>query len=112
MTEPLDAVASMRAAEALDIPEIDVWASRFGLLSDANRLRLLLCLHHSPGVAVSDLAAALNMSVTAVSHALRLLRQSGWVTGTRDGKVVRYRLADDTIHEVLHSIGARHGHSP
>lgn len=81
---------------------------RFGLLSDVNRLRLLLCLHRAPDLAVSDLAAALGMSLTAVSHSLRLLRQSGWVTAVRDGKNMRYRLDDDVVHELLHSIGAQH----
>ncbi len=108
--EPLDEAASLRAAAALDIPEIAAWAARFDLLSDVNRLKLLLCLHRAPDLAVTDLAAALEMSVTAVSHALRLLRQSGCVSSTREGKSIRYRLADDTIHEVLHSIGA--GHHP
>lgn len=97
-----------RAAAALETPDIVRWANRFELLSDVNRLRLLLCLHHAPGICVTDLAAALEMTGTAVSHALRLLRNQGWVSTEREGRRVRYRLADGTVHELLHSIGATH----
>lgn len=76
-----------------------------------NRLRLLLCLHHAPGICVTDLAIALGMTGTAVSHALRLLRSRGWVTAEREGRMVRYRLTDATVHELLHSIGATHEHA-
>ncbi|MDV7267276.1 transcriptional regulator, partial [Rhodococcus oxybenzonivorans] len=41
-----------RAAAALHSPDIEGWANRFELLSDGNRLRLLLCLHHAPGICV------------------------------------------------------------
>ncbi|BAH50243.1 putative ArsR family transcriptional regulator [Rhodococcus opacus B4] len=100
-----------RAAAALHTPDIDGWAGRFELLSDGNRLRLLLCLHHAPDICVGDLAAALDMTGTAVSHALRLLRNQGWVSATRDGRSMRYRLTDDTVHELLHTIGATHYHN-
>ncbi|OYD66918.1 ArsR/SmtB family transcription factor [Rhodococcus sp. OK302] len=97
-----------RAQAALDGLDVITWANRFELLSDANRLRLLLCLHHAPGICVTDLSVALGMSGTAVSHALRLLRSQGWVTATRDGRSMRYQLAEDTVHQLLHSIGATH----
>ncbi|MCK8673157.1 ArsR/SmtB family transcription factor [Rhodococcus sp. NPDC003382] len=100
-----------RAEAALRTPDIERWAQRFELLSDVNRLRMLLCLHHAPGIRVTDLATALGMTGTAVSHALRLLRDRGWVSATRDGRAVRYRLVDDTVHEMLHSIGATHQHA-
>ena len=44
-----------------------------------------------------------------MSQALRVLRQQGWVTNTRAGRSVTYRLEDDTVHDLLHWIGARHG---
>lgn len=109
---PLEPSHAARAAAALQIDGIEAWAVRFELLSDVNRLRLLLCLHHAPDVSVTDLAVALDMSASAVSHALRLLRQQGWVTATRDGRIIRYRLVDETVHELLHSIGATHYHEP
>lgn len=92
----------------LDVAGLEHWAQRFDLLSDANRLRLLVCLHHTPGQSVTELAAAVGMSATAASHALRLLRYQGWVTAAKSGRIVRYRLADETIHRLLHWIGATH----
>ncbi|QBJ96122.1 transcriptional regulator [Rhodococcus sp. ABRD24] len=107
-TPALDPDHARRAAQALETPGIVGWANRFELLSDPNRLRLLLCLHYAPDICVTDLAAALGMTGTAVSHALRLLRQQGWVAAERSGRTVRYRLVDDTVHELLHTIGATH----
>lgn len=108
VTPPLDPEHANRAASGLDTIGIEHWAGRFDLLSDANRLRLLVCLHHAPDISVSDLAAAVGMSGSAVSQALRLLRHQGWVVAAKDGRIVRYRLADNTIHDLLHWIGATH----
>jgi DNA-binding transcriptional ArsR family regulator len=84
------------------------WTQRFDLLSDPHRLEILLCLHRAPGICVGDLAAALGRSENAVSQALRVLRQQGWVSSTRVGRSVSYRLEDETVHDLLHWIGARH----
>ncbi|MDJ0112697.1 transcriptional regulator, partial [Rhodococcus erythropolis] len=48
-----------RARAALEGLDVTSWSGRFELLSDANRLRLLLCLHHAPGICVTDLSVAL-----------------------------------------------------
>jgi DNA-binding transcriptional ArsR family regulator len=84
------------------------WTQRFDLLSDPHRLEILLCLHRAPGICVGDLAAALGRSENAVSQALRVLRQQGWVSSTRVGRSVSYRLEDEIVHDLLHWIGARH----
>ena len=98
-----------RAASALADVDISGWTLRFDLLSDPNRLEILLGLHRAPGICVGDLAAALGRSENAVSQALRVLRQQGWVSSTRVGRQVSYRLEDHTIHDLLHWIGAAHG---
>ena len=41
-------------------------------------------------------------------QALRVLRQQGWVGSERVGRQVCYRLEDETVHDLLHWIGARH----
>ncbi len=97
------------ASSALSDVDIAGWTLRFDLLSDPNRLEILLGLHRAPGICVGDLAAALNRSENTVSQALRVLRQQGWVTSTRVGRQVSYRLEDHTVHDLLHWIGARHG---
>ncbi|MGV0813812.1 metalloregulator ArsR/SmtB family transcription factor [Mycolicibacterium boenickei] len=98
-----------RASSALADVDTSQWAQRFDLLSDPHRLEILLSLHRAPDICVSDLAAALGRSENAVSQALRVLRDQGWVSSTRVGRMVRYRLDDDIVHDLLHWIGARHG---
>lgn len=97
-----------RASSALADVDTSGWAQRFDLLSDPHRLEILLGLHRAPGICVSDLATALGRSENAVSQALRVLRDQGWVTATRVGRTVNYRLDDETVHDLLHWIGARH----
>lgn len=80
------------------------WADRFAVLADPSRLTLLVCIHYAREICVSDLAMAAGMTDTAVSQALRLLRAHGLVTAHRTGRVVRYRLADATVHELIHHV--------
>ncbi len=103
-----------RAREAVAavtlVPDVDFWAQRFALLSDSNRLRILLAMHRAPGITVTSLAEALDMSSSAVSHALRLLRGHNWVRVQRDGRNMRYYLDDPVVHSMLHGIGGTHAH--
>ena len=108
MDGPGDQMKVERASSALADVDITGWTQRFDLLSDPNRLEILLCLHRAPGICVGDLAAALGRSENAVSQALRVLRQQGWVTSTRVGRLVSYRLEDHIVHDLLHWIGAAH----
>lgn len=80
------------------------WAERFSVLADPSRLTLLVCIHYAREICVSDLAVAAGMTDTAVSQALRLLRAHGLVTAQRTGRIVRYRLADATVHELIHHV--------
>lgn len=106
----VDPRAVADAVVAIDeVDDLEGWAGRFALLSDPTRLRLLFALHRTGGLCVSDLAAAVGMSDSSVSHALRLLRERGWVRSEREGRLVVYRLDDETVHELLHRIGAGHG---
>ncbi|BBZ17302.1 ArsR/SmtB family transcription factor [Mycolicibacterium gadium] len=104
----VDAVVR-RASSALADVDTGGWAQRFDLLSDPHRLEILLVLHRAPGINVGDLASVLGRSENAVSQALRVLRQQGWVSSTRVGRAVSYRLEDEIVHDLLHWIGARHG---
>jgi DNA-binding transcriptional ArsR family regulator len=80
------------------------WAQQFALLADPNRLAILLAIHHAPEICVTDLAVATGINDTTVSQALRLLRGHQVVTARRDGRVIRYRLADEDIHTLLHQL--------
>lgn len=104
-----DKVEQARAVVGRDKDAVLLWAARFDLLSDPNRLRLLMAIHAAPEICVTDLARATAMSDTAVSQALRLLRSQRWVRTRREGRMVLYTLDDHTVHELLHMLGAGHG---
>lgn len=108
MDGPGDDEKVEKASSALSDVDISGWTQRFDLLSDPNRLAILLGLHRAPDIFVGDLATALGRSENAVSQALRILRAQGWVSSTRAGRGVSYRLEDHTVHDLLHWIGAAH----
>jgi DNA-binding transcriptional ArsR family regulator len=72
-------------------------------LSAPSRLRILARLHTGPA-SVNEIAAAVGMESSAVSHQLRLLRHLGLVTGQRDGRQVVYELYDDHVAELLEQV--------
>jgi DNA-binding transcriptional ArsR family regulator len=69
-------------------------------LSTPSRLRILGQLHSGPSP-VNELAAAVGMEPSAVSHQLRVLRHLGLVVGRRDGRQIVYDLYDDHVGELL-----------
>jgi DNA-binding transcriptional ArsR family regulator len=77
------------------------WAQRFAVLSDPTRLRLLLCIRAAGPISVSDLAAAASLNDATVSQTLRFLRASNTVATERDGRVIRYEIADPVIGDLL-----------
>jgi ArsR family transcriptional regulator, lead/cadmium/zinc/bismuth-responsive transcriptional repressor len=93
------------AIEAIGAPEaVRAWADRFSLLADPGRLALLLALHRAGPLAVSDLAVATGMNDPAVSQALRLLRTAEVVAGEKEGRIVRYRVIDPAVLELLKQV--------
>ncbi|MFD9892385.1 ArsR/SmtB family transcription factor [Amycolatopsis sp. NPDC059027] len=91
---------------------IDEWARRFSVVADPSRLALLVSIHYAREISVTDLAAVTGMSDTAVSQALRLLRAHGLVAAQRTGRVVRYRLADEDVHELIHRVRPHPAETP
>jgi DNA-binding transcriptional ArsR family regulator len=90
-------------------PEIiDDWAELFQALADTNRLRMLLAIHHSPGINVTDLAEAVGMGANATSHALAALRLRGIIRSERVGRERRWSITSEQIHALLHQVGATH----
>lgn len=76
-------------------------ADVFALLSDSSRVRVLFALLEVGEACVCDLAEMVGMSQSALSHALRLLRTAGVVVNRRDGRTMRYRLADSHVRLLL-----------
>ena len=95
-------------ARALMVPEERALAlaATFRALADPTRVRLISMLA-SMELCVGDLAAALGMSVSAVSHQLRLLRDLRLVRSRRDGRHVFYALDDEHI-TMLYQGGLEH----
>jgi DNA-binding transcriptional ArsR family regulator len=79
---------------------VDQLADLFHLLGDATRLRIVLACLEQP-IAVGDIAAALALSSSLVSHHLRLLRAARIVKAERQGKQVFYSAADAHISGLL-----------
>ena len=69
-------------------------------LATPSRLRILARLHAGPA-SVSELAEAVDMEGSAVSHQLRVLRHLGLVVGERSGRRVVYELHDHHVAELL-----------
>jgi ArsR family transcriptional regulator, lead/cadmium/zinc/bismuth-responsive transcriptional repressor len=90
-----------------DVEQVHREAERFALLGDPSRLMLLLAIDAAADISVTDLAIAAGMNDTAVSQALRLLRTAGIVAGRKDGRVVRYRLADEQVALLLRDVRNR-----
>jgi DNA-binding transcriptional ArsR family regulator len=94
------------AIEALaDQTAIHQWSSRFSVLADLTRLRVLLCIQAAGPISVSDLAVATDLNDDTTSQALRFLRASQVVATDREGRIVRYRIADSTIADLLDRVG-------
>jgi len=69
-------------------------------LATPSRVRILGRLRQSP-CSVSELAMAVAMEQSAVSHQLRILRHLGLVAGERDGRRIVYTLHDDHVAVLL-----------
>ena len=78
-------------------------ADIFRQLGDASRIRIFWLLCHCEECVV-NIAAMLNMSSPAVSHHLRVLKDSGLLDSRRDGREVYYRAADGPQSRLLHEM--------
>ena len=85
------------------VEECKIVADLFKQLSDGSRLRILWFLCHCEEC-VSNISAAMQMSDPAVSHHLKLLKNTGLIVSRRDGKEIYYRLADTQAAEYIHRI--------
>lgn len=93
-------------ARGLDEASLQALADLFQHLSDPRRLRLLLILSKGEH-AVGGLAAALGVTISAVSHQLQTLRHARLVACRREGKKILYHL-DDAHVEQLVRMGREH----
>ena len=90
-----------RVREALpDVEPIYEVSELFRVFGDSTRSRMICALSISE-LCVGDLAALLSMTQSAISHQLRILKNSRLVKSRREGKVVYYALADEHIQQLF-----------
>ena len=94
--ERLKAVADKLPPEEhlLDLAEL------FKIFGDSTRIRILFVLSRSE-LCVYDIAEALSMTPSAVSHQLRVLKASRLVKPRREGKTVFYSLDDEHVRKII-----------
>ena len=88
---------------ALDMPDEEILydlADLFKIFSDTTRVKILFALTTGE-MSVNDLSDAATLSQSAVSHQLRILKQTHLVRFRRDGKQIIYSLSDDHVHTML-----------
>ena len=95
--------------QAVALPDDEVLyelADLFRVFGDSTRIKILYALHDNE-LCVQDIANAVALSQSAVSHQLRVLKDSKLVRFRREGKTVYYALDDDHVRSIL-SMGMDH----
>lgn len=96
-----DAAQGAVPDEHLSADDAERLASRFQLLSDTGRLRILYLLQHEGPKRVGAIAEDIDASESATSHQLRQLKLAGLVRAIRQGREIHYRIADSHIRLLL-----------
>lgn len=89
-----------------DEEEIFDLSELFKVFGDSTRMKILFALFEEK-MCVCDLAEALGMTQSAISHQLKLLKQAKLVQFSRAGKQVIYELADDHVRTII-AVGKEH----
>ncbi len=84
----------------LSLETVQLTAELFKVLGDTTRLRILHALMGGE-MCVWEIAEAMGMGQSAISHQLRILRQTRLVRFRKEGKVVYYSLNDDHVVTLL-----------
>lgn len=96
MVNPMDMIEKANAMDAA----ADEAAELLKVLANPARLRIMCAL--LPGEqCVGDIEEALGASQSYVSGQLAKMRAEGLVSATREGRVIRYRIADQRVHPIL-----------
>ena len=81
-------------------------AELFKVFGDSSRIKILYALYCQE-LGVGDIAESISMTISAVSHQLRILKQNHLVKSRRNGKSIIYSLDDDHVHKIL-EMGREH----
>lgn len=85
----------MKDEELMDLADL------FKMFGDSTRLRILFELFAQEEVNVGDLSERLQMTQSAISHQLKVLKSGKLVKSKRDGKQMYYSLADDHVRTII-----------
>lgn len=88
--------------KVLAADKVDQLAQLFKVVADPGRIKILKALEHEE-MCVCDLAAFLEVSESAVSHQLRMLRQLQFVVNRREGPVLYYSLNNEIAKKLLNA---------
>jgi ArsR family transcriptional regulator len=103
MSQALDTTCQPEASAQEQLPSAPVVDESVRLLkglADDTRLKML-CLLRGREVCVHEIVEALDVTQSAVSHQLRVLRDARLVARRKEGRHVYYRLADEHVEEML-----------
>lgn len=89
-----------------DDDTLDELEELFKIFGDSTRIKILYVLHEGE-LCVCDIASMLGMNQSAISHQLRVLRQTRLIKSRREGKNIYYSLADEHVHTII-SMGIEH----
>ena len=82
-------------------------AELFKGFADPTRVHILTLLQQRQELCVTDIAEAVELSQSAISHQLRILKQMHLIKFRREGKNIWYSLADDHVKTIL-QMGLEH----
>ena len=92
------------ATAPLEAADAELLAARFKALADPTRVAIVNRLATGE-CCVCDLNAAFDLSQPTISHHLRVLRDAGLVEATRRGTSAYYRLAEEQVQQLRHTLG-------
>jgi ArsR family transcriptional regulator len=95
--------------EALPDWVIECLSRLFSSISDHTRIRIVHALTEADRLNVSEIAEYTGLSISAISHQLRLLRDRAMLQATREGRSVYYSLADDHLRALIRT-GVQHAY--
>lgn len=85
------------------MPDLEILfdlADLFKVFGDSTRIRIMFTISDNE-MSVLNIAEALNMEQSTISHQLRVLRQNKLVRVRRDGKQIYYSLDDDHVKKII-----------
>lgn len=81
--------------------QVAALADYFQSFADRTRIKILSCLAMS-SLCVNDLSNLLGINQTTISHQLKLLKDQGFVSYKRDGKILVYSLVNQSVNDILY----------